>query len=302
MPRGKRCSRKRTPRKISKHERRHDLARDSIELVLDRLFRPAHWASRLAFATRLQNADIEVHRTTLEVGRPAGANPLAIAFASDFHAGATTHLRVLEAACRAVAAEKPDMLLLGGDFVTTRAGYIDQLAPLLAAIPAPLGKFGVFGNHDVRSNLAVLRGYLEPAGIRILDNEVIALDAPNDDISILGLDDPIWGRPEKRTMPADGVRIVLMHAPDGLLALGDTEFDLALCGHTHGGQITIGGVRPYMPHGKLSRKYGGGVFRLGPGDRRALLVSHGVGCSTVPVRIGPRPQVHVVTLRSRESR
>jgi predicted MPP superfamily phosphohydrolase len=274
------------------------LARDGLELVLDRLFRPAHWASRFAFATRLQRADIEVHRATIQVRRRVDASPLRIAFASDFHAGATTDPRVLEAACAAVADEKPDLLLLGGDFVTTRAGYIDQLSPLLKAIPAPLGKFGVFGNHDLRSNVEVLKGYLEPAGVRILDNEVLTLPDPHGDVSILGLDDPIWGRPEHRQMPEAGVRIVLMHAPDGLLTLGDVRFDLALCGHTHGGQIALGGVRPYLPHGRLSRKYAAGVYRLGPRGDRMLVVSHGVGCSTVPVRIGMRPQVHVLTLEA----
>lgn len=264
--------------------------------MLDRLFRPAHWASRFAFATGLQRGDIEVHRATIPVARRAGTTPLRIAFASDFHAGATTDPRVLEAACAAIAGEKPDILLLGGDFVTTRAGYIDQLAPLLRAIPAPMGKFGVFGNHDVRSNVDVLRGYLEPAGVRILRNEVLTLDDPHDDVSILGLDDPIWGKPENRQMPDTGVRIVLMHAPDGLLTLGDVHFDLAVCGHTHGGQITLGRVRPYMPHGKLSRQYGAGLFRLGARQDRALIVSHGVGCSTLPIRIGVRPQIHILSV------
>jgi predicted MPP superfamily phosphohydrolase len=263
--------------------------------VLDRLFRPAHWASRLAFATRLQRADIEVDRVRVPVARRAGATPLRIAFASDFHAGSTTDARVLEAACNAITSEQPDVLLLGGDFVTTRAGYIDQLAPLLESIPAPLGKFGVFGNHDLRSNVDVLRRYLEPAGVRILTNEIVTLRGPHADVSILGLDDPIWGKPENREMP-DGIRVVLMHAPDGLLTLGDRHFDLALCGHTHGGQVTVGGLRPYMPHGKLSRTYGAGAFLLGPRRDRTLVVSHGVGCSTLPIRVGVRPQVHILAV------
>jgi predicted MPP superfamily phosphohydrolase len=280
-------------------ERRHDLARDGLELVLDRLFRHRHWAARLAVAARLQRTDIEVDRLLVPVDRPVGAPPLRIAFASDFHAGATTHRRVLEAACTAIADERPDLLLLGGDFVTTRAGYIDQLAPLLADIPAPLGKFAVFGNHDVRANLGVLRRDLGAAGIRVLENEVVSLPEPHRDVSILGLDDPIWGQPEYREMPQASVRIVLMHAPDGLITVGDRHFDLALCGHTHGGQIAIGGLKPYMPQGRLSRDFAAGLYRLGPDGERALIVSHGVGCSTVPIRLGARPQVHLLTLGRR---
>lgn len=245
---------------------------------------------------RLQRTDIEIDRLLVPLERRNGAPPLRIAFASDFHAGATTDVRVLAAACAAIAAEAPDILLLGGDFVTTRAGYIDQLAPLLADIPAPLGKFGVLGNHDIRSNINVLRRDLEAAGVRLLINEVISLPEPHVDVSILGLDDPIWGSPQYREMPGAGVRIVLMHAPDGLLTLGERHFDLAVCGHTHGGQITLGGRRPYMPHGKLSRDFGAGLYRLGPDGRRAMVVSHGVGCSTVPIRVGPHPQVHILTV------
>jgi predicted MPP superfamily phosphohydrolase len=277
-------------------ERRHDLARDGLEQVLDRLFRPANWAARLAVATRLQRTDLEVARVLVPLTRRMGARPLRIAFASDFHAGATTHHRVLEEACQAIAAEKPDLLLLGGDFVTTRAGYIDQLAPLLAAIPAPLGKFGVFGNHDMRANRVVLSTALEAAGVQMLVNETVMLPEPYGDVALIGLDDPIWGTPKYPDAPDAHVRIVLMHAPDGLITVGDRHFDLALCGHTHGGQITLAGLRPYLPHGKLSREYAGGLYRLGDDGDRALIVSHGVGCSTVPVRIGAPAQIHLITL------
>jgi predicted MPP superfamily phosphohydrolase len=277
-------------------ERRDDPARDGLEIVLDRIFRPGHWAARLAFATRLQSATIEVDRLLVPVRRRAGSPPIRIAFASDFHAGATTDIRILRAACDAIAAEKPDLLLLGGDFVTTRAGYIDQLAPLIAAIHAPLGKFGVFGNHDRRANRRVLAEALEDAGVRMLVNETATLRDPHGDITILGVDDPIRGAPEYCEMPDECVRIILMHAPDGLMTLGDRHFDLALCGHTHGGQITVAGMKPYLPHGKLSRDYAGGLYRLGDEGNRALVVSRGVGCSTVPVRIGASPQVHILTV------
>ena len=58
---------------------------------------------------------------------------------------------------------------------------------------------------------------------------------------------------------ADGIRVVLMHAPSGLLDLGAKHFDLALCGDTHGGQLALpGGVPIVVPHGRLSRRYSRG--------------------------------------------
>ena len=278
-------------------ERRDDRARRGLEMVLDGVFRPVQWAARLAYSMGLQTArPIEVDRLLVPVTRKSAAPPLRVAFASDFHAGATTDRRVLEDACAAIAAEKPDVLLLGGDFVTTRARYVDDLAPLIASVPAPLGKFGVFGNHDRRANRGLLTRALESAGVQMLVNEVVMLPAPHADVAIVGLDDPIRGSPEFRAAENASVQIVLMHAPDGLIAVGDEHFDLAVCGHTHGGQITVGSVKPYLPFGKLSRQYAGGLYRLGPDGKRAVVVSRGVGCSTVPIRIGARAEVHLFTI------
>ena len=268
-------------------------------MVLDRVFRPASWAARTAFALGLQSGrTVDVDRHLLPIARANGAPPLRVAFASDFHAGATTSPAVLEAACRALEELNPDILLLGGDFVTVRADYIHLLVPLLARIDAPLGKFAVFGNHDLRANRALLTRALDTAGVTVLAIQTVRLTAPHDDVTIVGLDDPIRGEPRGEILDdATAVRIVLMHAPDGLLAVGDRHYDLAVCGHTHGGQIAMpGGSMPYLPYGKLSRKYPVGLYRLGPAGERALLVSRGVGCSTVPIRLHSPTQVHLFTI------
>ncbi len=271
-------------------------------MVLDRWFRPARWASRFAYAAGLQGGPaIHVDPLDIASSRASAAPPLRLVFASDFHAGTTTDIRILSAACAQIEALHPDIVLLGGDFVSVRSDDIHPLANLLANVTAPFGKFGVFGNHDKRANVPVIGKALEEAGIRMLVNEVAQLAAPHDDVSIIGLDDPILGDPDGALLDtARGVRIVLMHAPDGLLALGSRHFDLALCGHTHGGQIVLPGkVLPYLPHGQLSRKYPYGLFRLGTGGERTLLVSRGVGCSTLPIRLACAPEIHLITLGRR---
>jgi hypothetical protein len=278
-------------------ERRDDRARHTLEMFLDRVFAPLRWAARAADALGAQTArPVEVQESLLPVERERGRPPLRIAFASDFHAGPTTNPRVLEVACATLASLKPDLLLLGGDFVTGRASYINELAPLLGQIPAPLGRFAVWGNHDLRAHRNTIQHALEHAGVRLLRNEVVTLPPPHDDIALVGMDDPIRGKPELPDCD-DALRIVLMHAPDGLLSIGDNHFDLALCGHTHGGQITVGPqLRPYLPAGKLSRQYASGLYRSGSRGERAMIVSNGVGCSTIPIRVGARSQVHLITL------
>lgn len=268
-------------------------------MVLDRLWRPGNWAARAAFASGLQGGrPVAVDEHLIPVRRAPGTPPLRIAFASDFHAGPTTDDAVLRSACERLAELEPDLILLGGDFVTVRAGDIRRLAPMLAEVHAPLGKFGVFGNHDLRANHGILRSALERAGVDMLDNERLRLPAPHGDITLIGLDDPIRGTPEGGLLDEDDDhRIVLMHAPDGLLSMKDRHFDLALCGHTHGGQVVLPwGTAPYLPAGKLSRKYSAGLYRLGDRGERALLVSRGVGCSTIPFRVWSQAEVHLLTL------
>ncbi|HVX41449.1 MAG TPA: metallophosphoesterase [Gemmatimonadaceae bacterium] len=279
------------------HERRVERSRRTLELLLDTVFRPGHWAASLSYALGLQGR-IQVSTSIIGAGDGARrARPLRVAFASDFHAGATTDSRMLARACEALAELQPDVLLLGGDFVSVRASYVHRLAPLIAGIPAPFGKFAVLGNHDLRANRAEVIAALEDAGVTMVANRSVSLAAPFERVTISGLDDPTRGRPradwsEAKAEPG-ATRIVLMHSPDGLHAIGDRPFDLAVCGHTHGGQVTLpNGTALVVPSGTLSRRFCRGVFRLGEGAR-TLLVSRGVGCSTIPVRLFAAPEVHL---------
>lgn len=222
---------------------------------------------------------------------------LRIAYASDFHAGPTTDPGLLRAACERLRTAAPDVLLLGGDFVTGRAAEVDWLAPELGRIPAPLGRFAVLGNHDHWSGAGHIVERLEAAGIRVLLNANVRLEPPFEQVWICGIDDHGSGRPDAAAAfrGADGVRVVLMHAPSGLLDLGEERFDLALCGHTHGGQLALPGRIPLVvPGGRLSRRYARGKFAIAGGA--TLVVSVGLGCVVVPLRTFADPEIVVCTL------
>ena len=271
-----------------------------LQLTLARLYGagwPAEAARRLGFQP---DPSLRTHTFRLP-SRATSAPPLRVGFASDFHSGPTTHPEVIERACRTLADASPDVLLLAGDFVELHARHIDRLVPMLAAIPAPLGRFAVLGNHDLMFDDAYVTERLESAGLQVLTNRSAQLPPPHDDVWICGLDDPTRGvaRADCALDDAPGTRVVLMHSPDGMLTIGDRPFDLALCGHTHGGQVVLPtGHVPYMPEGDLNRKFPRGLYRLAPDGRRTLFVSLGVGCSTVPVRVFASPEVHVWTLVS----
>jgi len=279
-------------------ERRLEARRRSVELVLDTVFRPGNWAAHVSELLGLQGR-VETSEITVDVGRTAaGRVPLRVGFASDFHAGATTHHRLLVDACAALTATTPDVVLLGGDFVSVRASYVHALAELLSDVHAPLGKYAVLGNHDLRANWREVISALERAGVQMITNSFVRLSAPFDDVIVSGIDDPTRGLPRPDLAMGDArpgdTRIVLMHSPDGVEMIGDRAFDLALAGHTHGGQINLPtGHSLVVPGGPLNRAYCRGRFELeGPGNR-TLLVSRGIGTSGVPVRLFAAPEVHL---------
>src|SRR5262245_26604628 len=123
-------------------------ARGVMEGFLSRAF-VCDWPARLAHAVGLQRrVRVVRHRVTARTW-PDQARALRIGFASDLHAGPTTHTSLLERAFRALADAQPDVVLLGGDYVLLDAKYIDRVTRLIAEVPAPLGRFAVMGNHDL---------------------------------------------------------------------------------------------------------------------------------------------------------
>jgi predicted MPP superfamily phosphohydrolase len=226
------------------------------------------------------------------------AQPLRIGFASDFHAGPTTPLAVYDDLLRCLRAEAPDVLLLGGDYVSFCAENVAQLTTFLAGLRAPLGVYAVVGNHDIWNGRGVIEETLRAAGVQVLVNRSVALPAPFGHVSVCGIDDPWLGRPSgpETFAGAGDVRIYLMHSPDGLRHVGDERFDVGLAGHTHGGQIARPDGAPlFRPKGPFSRRYCYGRFDLP--DNGPLLVSRGVGCSAIPLRVNADPELLICTLR-----
>lgn len=257
------------------------------------------WPAIITRAVGLQGTlQVSEHRFQIRRGR---ANPpdLRVAFAADFHAGPTLHKKLESDVLSALADADADLLLLGGDFVSFHARYVDGMIERLKAVRAPLGKFTVLGNHDLLADDEYIVERLADAGVRTLVNQNVRLPAPHDDVWVCGLDDWDEGSPdaEKTFRGADGTRILLMHQPDGLTVVGDRPFDVALCGHVHGGQYLRRNRQPAIRHkGPISSLYmHGGVFHSGVNDA-PVLVSRGIGTSTLPARKHADPEVHVCTL------
>jgi len=258
------------------------------------------WPSWLARPLGLQGRlHLTTHRLTI-ANDGAPIPPLRIAFASDLHGGPGTHPATIRRACRLLAEAQPQLLLLGGDFVSFHARHVEGVLKAIDQIDAPLGRFAVLGNHDLIADDAWLVRRLETIGVRTLVNENVRLAAPYDWLWVCGLDNTEQGTPDgRRTLAgADGLRLMLMHSPDGLTALGAEPFAVAFTGHVHGGQFVLPGGKSLIGvKGPLSQRYlDGGLFELGTPGERILLVSRGIGQGSLPMRFRADPEVHVTDL------
>lgn len=238
--------------------------------------------------------------------RPTGREPIRILHLSDLHASACVPLKFISEAVRLGLAEKPDLICLTGDFITKHfAGwdaYAAVLKPLAAAAPA----FACLGNHDggVYSsraehfhppNHADIRRLLEESGARCLLNESVEVLVHGRRLRLVGVGD-LWSRELRATeaftmVPPDAATVLLMHNPDGKDAVADFHWDLALCGHTHGGQLRLPGLgTPFAP--VRDHRYVAGLNRW---RDRWIFTTRGVG-NLHGLRFNCRPEVSLLTL------
>lgn len=122
-----------------------------------------------------------------------------IAFFSDIHAGTFYTPSLFAKAVTAVQEQKPDLILIGGDFVEERTNFKKEsfrshYAAELSRLSAPLGKFGIFGNHDTETseNKIYVHDLLKDAGVTLLANDAVNID----DMILIGLEESFHQKPD----------------------------------------------------------------------------------------------------------
>ncbi len=253
---------------------------------------------------------IELTHVSVPLERlPETLEGFTIAHLSDFHCRPEP---ARERICREVVglanATGADLVVITGDLVD---GY-DVMQPCLeqiADLSARLGVWAILGNHD---HYCLKCGMFQPsqppedeqwkrafasAGIELLLNESRRLEVGSAVVALVGVDDPASGRDDlpSALAGAEGADlvIVLAHSPDILDDAAVEAADLVLCGHTHGGQITLPGIgSPWAPVWR-DRRRSAGLMRAG---RQLCYVNRGISSST-PARFLCPPEVAVLTLR-----
>lgn len=234
--------------------------------------------------------------------------PLKIGLIADIHVGGW-HVDAKRAGRIAAKLNNlsPDIVLLAGDYVNGHIAHekktvqfnleIENGIRNLGNISAPLGVHAVLGNHDAWYGERRIRTLLDKANITVLNNQNKIIEAGNAKFCLIGLADAFTGMPDKMAFsdcPAGYDIISFMHSPDSFSLLPSST-DLALAGHTHGGQINIPFIGRRVTSTKAGRKYAYGLIDLG---RFPAFVTSGIGTSILPARFRARPEIVLITLRS----
>ena len=265
------------------------------------------WA-RLGYAYHVEPTWLAINRFTLPVqDLPPALAGVRIAQLSDFHCGAHIPAGYLEGAIERAAAERPDLIALTGDFIDRGPQHATAAAKLFRDLKAPLGVFGVLGNHDFSVHTPrgarrhpgldrVVADALEAEGVSVLRNRAVRVERDGAGLLVAGVDDLWSGESDPRAALAGHCeqtpRILLAHNPQTAEQLDDLRADVILSGHTHGGQIDWPGVGRLMLH-RSARRWAAGLYNVGG---RHLYVNTGVGFGW-RFRFGVRPELAIITLQ-----
>lgn len=230
---------------------------------------------------------------------PEVFNDLKIVFVSDIHHGPFFFKKRLHKLVVRINRLKPDLILLGGDYVHLDPKYIKSCFQELKKLEARLGEYGVLGNHDHWESAEITRTEMRMAGIKLLDNEGVWIKQEDSRIKVGGVADFLQDQPDLNPIINDvnqkDFLILVTHNPDFLEEVNSDKLDLVCAGHTHGGQVTLFGLwAPLLPS-KYGQKYRSGLIDL---SYTKVIVSNGIGTITPPVRFWARPQINLITLKT----
>lgn len=260
-------------------------------------------AGAFSYAHFLEAEWLEISRVTVPLSKGARA-PLKLLHISDLHASHVVSLGHISRALETALTFQPDVICITGDYVTTKFDEQEKYARILRRLSDAAPTFGVFGNHDGGEWAIKHGGYtdtewvrelLKESRITLLHNATQRFTARDWRVNIVGVGDA-WSGPFDPTLAfndADGnsPSIALSHNPDTKEHLFPHQWDLLLCGHTHGGQLRVPLVgTPFAP--VRDKRFVQGLHRW---NDRWLHITKGIG-NVFGMRINCRPEVSFLTL------
>ena len=231
---------------------------------------------------------------------PDSFNGFRIAFASDFHYESRFDAKRLHGAIRALQAADADVLLLGGDYRGREGGDMEELFSALAQVKTRFGTYAVMGNHERGESDTLVRRAMAHTGVRLLEHKTDTLWKGNEYILICGIRNPFDlkrnGVSPTLALRAEDFVIMLVHTPDYVEDTDVSNTDLALAGHTHGGQVSL--FRRWSPahFSKYGNRFLTGLKHNSQGI--PLIITNGLGTSRKDIRLFTPSEVVVVELKN----
>ncbi len=242
------------------------------------------------------------HQTMKVRDLPDALVGFKIAQLTDLHFRPGTDDQLIQSVVKRCNAEKPDLIVLTGDYVNRDKRVLGPLMELLEPLRANQGVLGIMGNHDAtHASVDLVRNAMQKAGIGFLVNQGTRLTVRDASLFVAATDSIWTGNPDlsramrgrKKTEPC----LALIHEPDFYDTVRqDYQGVVQLSGHTHGGQcrVPILGYAPIKV--TLGRRYIYGAFQH---QDSGLFVSRGVGTVTLRVRFACPPEVAIIKLARR---
>ena len=227
-------------------------------------------------------------------GLPLALDGLRIGLLTDIHRSQWVSEFDVRQAVATLTAARPDLIVLGGDYVTWGdRRYIGAAAEALSELTAPHGVFAVLGNHDDDRDVPAA---LARQGFEVLKDARTRRQVRGAALDLVGI--RYWTKRAIEIAPlvrgTSSATVLLAHDPRRLIEASSLNIPLVVSGHTHGGQVVLPGV------GALAaRRFPVIAGQASLGDTQ-IFVSRGVGTVYVPVRLNCPPEVAVLTLRAEE--
>ncbi|MFZ0453588.1 MAG: metallophosphoesterase [Ignavibacteriaceae bacterium] len=245
---------------------------------------------------------------------PEALNNFKITFISDIQADRYTDRARLTNYIKKVNSTHPDLVLIGGDVITSTPEYINEAAEYISKIKSRYGIYSCVGDHDnwayhnnYSRSLKEVETALNKQGIQMVDNGKRYINVDSIGIEITFVTNTYVER-----IPVDqldslaelkhkyALKIFLAHQPRVFLANAATKYnyDLYLAGHTHGGQITFLFPFKNLSPTLIETPYVRGDFHFTKqdGEKMLLVVTRGLGMSIAPVRYNSTPEITVIII------
>lgn len=232
-----------------------------------------------------------VRRVTITTDKTL-SQTMTIAFASDIHLGAVLGKSFSKKLVENLNQLNPDIILFGGDIIDGNLNFVlkDNSFDSFSKLTPTIGTYTVFGNHDhYGMNITLEKDILEYNGVHCLYGETATI---KDYIKLIGMKDHLYHPADKiPTGSANLFSIIIDHEPVRIKEAVQAGHDLYLAGHTHAGQ--------FWPIRHFTKKIFGFDYGTRQFNQLTAIISNGYGAWGTLFRLGPKPEIVLITIKNK---